>query len=123
MKEPKNVRIVLVPVGQMERKNLENVQNSNFTSKAQIFSHLRHTRSLYMNGENFELDPIILTPDEFRKLIVLTKAHKSFNLAMTNIRKKKQCYKLTDFMDDFNNQEFGRETDNYWLGYVKVKQP
>jgi hypothetical protein len=121
MKEPKNVRIILIPVEQYERRDLEQSENSSFTSNAQIVNHLFHTRGLYMNGENFELKPLILTPSEFRKLIVFTKAHKPFNVAMANIRKRKQCYNLSEFMDEFNNQDFGEDTDKYWMGYAKLK--
>jgi hypothetical protein len=121
MKEPKNIRIILIPVGQYERRDLENIDNSNFKSHAQIINHLFHRRRIYMNGKDFELNPLILTPSEFRKMAVFTKAHRPFNAAMANVRKRKQCYNLSEFTDEFNNQEFGEETDGYWIGYVKLK--
>jgi hypothetical protein len=122
MKEPKNIRIILVPVGQIERRDLENIEKSNFKSKAQIVNYLFNTRSSYMKEESFELKPLILTPDEFRKeLAFQPKAHKSFSAAMLNVRKRKQCYDLSEFMDEFNNEDFGGETNKYWMGYVKLK--
>lgn len=74
-----------------------------------------------MNGEPFELNIELLTVSSFRRKCVFTKAAKPFETAIANIRKKKQCYNLSEFMDDFNNQEFGEDTDKYWMGYVRFK--
>lgn len=120
MKTPKNLRIILVPVGQLERRDLENIQNSNFKSNADIINCLYHMHRISGRDKNFE--PHILTADEFKKQLAFQRrAHNSFMGAMLNIHKRKQCYNLSEFMDEFNNQEFGGETDKYWMGYVKLK--
>lgn len=54
MKEPKNVRIIVVPVGQMEREDLEHIEDSCFTSKAQVVNHLFHTMKFLMM-DKFEI--------------------------------------------------------------------
>jgi hypothetical protein len=113
MKAPKNLRIILVPVGRTNRGDLEDIENKQFSSKNQLARTLCQIAG--------EATSEILTPDEFRKLIVFTKAHRPFNGAMLNIRKRKQCYDLSEFMDEFNNQEFGDDTDKYWMGYVKLR--
>jgi hypothetical protein len=123
MKEPKNVRIIVVPVGQMEREDLENIEYSCFTSKAQVVNYLFSIRRGYMKEENVELHPHILTASEFRTQLAFQPAvYKAFNVAMSNVRKRKQCYNLSEFVDEFNNQEFGGETDKYWIGYVKFRK-
>ena len=120
MKTPKNLRIILVPVGQIERRDLENIENSNFKTNADIINALYQKHKVSSSEENFE--PHILTADEFRKQLAFQrKAHQAFSEAMLNIRKRKQCYDLTEFMDEFNNEDFGGETNKYWLGYVKLK--
>lgn len=120
MKEPKNIRIILVPVEQIERRDLENIENSNFKSEAQIINCLYHKHNISSSSENFE--PHILTVDEFkRQLAFQRRAHQAFIGAMLNIRKRKQCYNLSEFTDEFNNEEFGGETNKYWMGYVKLK--
>jgi hypothetical protein len=120
MKAPKNLRIILVPVGQIERRDLENIENSNFKTNADIINALYHKHNISSSEGNFE--PHILTADEFRKQLAFQrKAHDSFVGAMLNIRKRKQCYNLSEFMDEFNNEDFGGETNKYWLGYVKLK--
>jgi len=120
MKIPKNLRIVLVPVGQIERRDLENIENSNFRTNADIINALYHKHQISSSEENFE--PHILTADEFKtQLAFARKAHQSFVLALSNIRKRKQCYDLSEFMDEFNNESFGGETDKFWMGYVKLK--
>jgi hypothetical protein len=120
MKTPKNIRIILVPVGQLERRDLENMENSSFKSNAQIINALYHKHRISGREENFE--PHVLTVDEFKmQLAFQRKAHKSFVLALSNVRKRTQCYNLSEFMDEFNNEDFGGETDKYWMGYVKLK--
>lgn len=114
MKEPKNIRIVLVPVETSNRKDLEEIENSMFSSKNSLAKYL-----CIIAGE---ATSTILTVAQFRtQLAFQPTAHKAFNVAIENLQKRKQCYKLTDFMDDFNNMEFGRETDEFWMGYVKLK--
>lgn len=122
MKEPKNIRIILVPVEQMERKDMENIECSSFKSRAQIVNALFHTRALYMQEKSFELRPLIMTADEFRD-VSGKKVKDAFNGAMLNVRKRNstQCYGLSEFVDEFNNQEFGGKTNKYWIGYVKLK--
>ena len=119
MKEPKNLRIILVPVGQIERRDLENIESGNFKSHAQIINALYQEHQISSSSEKFE--PHILTVSEFRKMTVFTNLNRSFNAAMANIRKRKQCYNLSEFMDEFNNEDFGGETNKYWMGYVKLK--
>ena len=114
MKEPKNIRIVLVPVGRSNRGDLEIIENSKFSSKSTL-----NRRLCIIAGESTYES---LTVSQFRtELAFQPTAFKAFNVAVSNLRKRKQCYKLTDFMDDFNNQEFGGETEKYWMGYVKLK--
>jgi glutathione peroxidase-family protein len=113
MKTPNNIRIILTPVGSSERTDLENIENKQYSSKTTLAKAL-----MVMLGEH---SAKVLTVGEFSKECAFTNAHKSFNQAISNHRKKTQCYKLTDFMNDFNNQEFGEETEKYWMGYVKVK--
>lgn len=120
MKSPKNLRIIIVPVGQIERRDLENIENSNFKTNADIINALYHKHNISSSEKNFE--PHILTADEFKKQLAFQrKAHDSFVGAMLNIRKRKQCYNLSEFMDEFNNEDFGGETNKYWMGYVKLK--
>jgi hypothetical protein len=119
MKEPKNLRIILVPVGQIERRDLENIESNKFKSNADIINALHQEHQISSSSEKFE--PHILTVSEFRKMTVFTKVNRSFNAAMANIRKRKQCYNLSEFMDEFNNEDFGGETNKYWMGYVKLK--
>ena len=119
MKEPKNLRIILVPVGQIERRELENIESNNFKTNADIINALYQKHQISSSSQNFE--PQILTVSEFRKMTVFSKANRSFNAAMENIRKRKQCYNLSEFMDEFNDEHFGGETNKYWLGYVKLK--
>ncbi len=119
MKEPKNLRIVLAPVGQFERKDLENIENSSFKSKAQIVLHLFHLSDL--NNKQGDLKFAILTADEFRD-VSNKKTTKAFDGAMLNINKRStQCYDLSEFVDEYNNQEFKGNTEKYWIGYVKLK--
>ncbi len=114
MKNPKeNIRIILTPVDQSDRTDLELIENKRFNSESQLNRHI-----CQIIGES---TGEILSISEFKKKCVFNKANKSFDLAIANLRKRKQCYKLTDFMDDFNNQEFGDDTDKYWMGYVKLK--
>lgn len=114
MKKPQeNIRIILTPVGQSNRKDLELIENKRFNSESQL-----NRQVCQIIGES---TGEILTVSEFKKKCAFNKANKSFNLAIENLLKRKQCYKLTDFMDDFNNQEFGEDTENYWMGYVKLK--
>lgn len=114
MKEPKKIRIVLIPVGRTNRGDLEKIENSMFSSKSTLNRHL-----CIIVGE---ATSIVLTVAQFRaQLAFQPTAHKAFNVAIENLHKRKQCYKLTDFMDDFNNQEFGGETEGFWMGYVKLK--
>jgi hypothetical protein len=119
MKEPKNLRIILVPVGQIERRELENIESNKFKSNADIINALHQEHQISSSSEKFE--PHILTVSEFRKMTVFTNLNRSFNAAMANIRKRKQCYNLSEFMDEFNNEDFGGETNKYWMGYVKLK--
>lgn len=121
MNTPKNIRIVVLPVsGTLGREYLESIENQNFKNVAAIVFDA-HAKSAEHENHNWRgVRPY--TVEEFSKQLAFSSAHKSFQLAISNHRKRKQCYKLTDFMDDFNNQEFGRETDNYWIGYVKVKK-
>ena len=109
----KNIRIILTPVGQSERGDLERIENAKFSSPKKLSRDIA-----VIVGESTGQ---ILTVSEFSKKCVFSKAQKSFDLAIENLRKRKQCYKLTDFMDDFNNQDFGGETDGFWMGYVKLK--
>jgi hypothetical protein len=114
MKEPKNIRIVLTPIGQSNRGDLELIENDKFNSKNSLARKIKQI----VGEDNFK----VLTVAQFRtELAFQPKAYKSFATAITNLYMRKQCYKLTDFMDDFNNQEFGGETDKFWLGYVKLK--
>jgi hypothetical protein len=120
MKEPKNLRIILVPVGQIERRDLENIESNKFKSNADIINALHQEHQISSSSEKFE--PHILTVSQFStQLAFQPTAHKAFTTAISNIRKRKQCYDLSEFMDDFNNQEFGGETDKFWMGYVKLK--
>jgi len=120
MKTPKNLRIILIPVGQIERRDLEGIENSNFKTNADIINCLYHKHQISSSEENFE--PHILTASEFKtQLAFKRKAHESFVLALSNIRRRKQCYNLSEFMDEFNSQEFGGDTDKFWMGYVKLK--
>lgn len=117
MKTQKNIRIILTPVDKTERKDLENIENQVFKS----VKRLEQEVDTIFNGDNPNKAMIhILTIDEFRKHTAFTDIVKSFNLAVSNIRKRKQCYKLTDFMDDFNNDEFKDNASNFWMGYVRV---
>lgn len=110
----KNIRIILTPVDTSNRGDLEDIENQIFNSKNTLVKKMA-----IICREN---DAQILTAEEFKKTLVFNKGYKHFESAMSNMRKRKQCYKLTDFMDDFNNQEFGGDTDHFWMGYVKVKQ-
>lgn len=116
--EPKNIRIILIPVRQIERRDLENIENSNFRTNADIINALYHKHNISSSSENFE--PIIMTPSDFRD-VSRKKVKDAFNFAMANARKRKQCYNLSEFMDEFNNEDFGGETYKYWMGYVKLK--
>jgi hypothetical protein len=113
MKEPKNIRIILVPIGTSDRGDLEFIENQKFNSKNLLAKYLKKCA-----GEDTSE---ILTISEFKKKCAFSKASNSFDLAIFNIRKRKQCYDLSEFMDDFNNQEFGGDTDKFWMGYVKLK--
>lgn len=113
MKQSEKIRIILTPVGQSNRKDLESIENETISSKRQLSKKLQ----IIVGEHNFE----VLTISEFKKKCVFSKASNSFDLAILNLPKRKQCYKLTDFMDDFNNQEFEGETDGFWMGYVKLK--
>lgn len=122
MKEPKNLRIVLAPVGQFERRDVENIENSAFRSKVQIILHLFHIIDIFQRkGHNNNVFQI-LTADEFRA-ISNKKTKDAFDAAMLNINKrsKTQCYNLSEFVDEYNNQEFKGKTDRFWIGYVKLK--
>lgn len=112
-KAPKNLRIILIPVGNTNRHDLEDIEGRQFSSENQVARYLGITVGT-SKGQ-------ILTPDEFRRMTVFTKAQDLFDTAMENIRKIKKCYDLSEFMDDFNNQEFGEDTDKYWMGYVRVR--
>lgn len=118
MKEPKNLRIILVPVGQIERRDLENIVGSNFKTNADIVNALYHKHNLTSSSEKFE--PMIFTASDFRD-VCGKKVKNAFDGAMLNIRKRKQCYNLSEFMDEFNNEDFGGKTNKYWMGYVKLK--
>jgi hypothetical protein len=115
MKEPKNIRIILAPVcgggRTVSRPVLEQIENTRFNNHNDIMDYLSH---------NSPIGVKILTADEFRKK--LTKVPLSwFNIAMSNVLKKKQCYKLSDFMDEYNDQVWDGKTEDFWMGYVKVK--
>ena len=112
-KAPKNLRIILIPVGNTNRHDLEDIEGRQFSSENQVARYLGITVGT-SKGQ-------ILTPDEFKKELVFTEIDKPFQKAISNIRKRKQCYDLSEFMDDFNNQEFGEDTDKYWMGYVRVR--
>lgn len=112
MKLQKNIRIILAAVGaNLDRTDLEHIEGKTYSSNNAIIKELES------NPETTK----ILTAEEFLKELPFTQMRKPFLLAMENNRRKKQCYKLTDFMDDFNNQEFGAETDKFWFGVVKMK--
>lgn len=114
MKEPKNIRIILTPIGQSNRGDLEKIENSTFNNKNSLVKHL-----CIIAGE---ANSNVLTVNEFKmQLAFQSTAHKAFTTAVSNIRKRKQCYDLSEFMDDFNNQEFGGDTDKFWMGYAKLK--
>lgn len=114
MKEPKNIRIILVPIGTSNRGDLEQIENSKFNSKNALAKRL-----CIIAGE---ATSNVLTVSQFStQLAFQPTAHKAFTTAISNIRKRKQCYDLSEFMDDFNNQEFGGDTDKFWMGYVKIK--
>ena len=115
MSAPKKLRIILLPVGKTDRKELERIENDMYSSELKLRTHLSQ---LFDCGTiNYK----VLTADEFKKELVFTAIYKPFQKAISNIRKRKQCYDLSEFMDDFNNQEFGEETDAYWMGYVRVR--
>lgn len=119
MKEPKNLRIVLAPIGEFERIDLESIENSAFKSKAQITLHLFRLSDI--NNKHIGLNFIILTADEFRAMSN-KKTKEAFDGAMLNINKRStQCYNLSEFVDEYNNQEFKGNTEKYWIGYVKLK--
>lgn len=113
MKLQNNIKIILTPVGSSNRGDLENIENNKYSSKRTLAKTLK-----IICGEAVAK---VLTVEEFSKELAFSPARKPFLLALSNIRKRNQCYKLTDFMDEFNNQDFGGETDKYWLGYVKIK--
>lgn len=113
MKHLNNIRIILTPVDKSDRKILELIENEKFSSKKALAKHL--------DLELGESVAKILNVSEFQTTLAFTNASNSFRIALQNARKRKQCYKLTDFMDDFNNQEFGKDTDKYWMGYVRLK--
>ena len=113
MKDPKSIRIILTPVKNTDRHQLEDIEGRQFSSENQVARYLGITIGT-SQGQ-------ILSPDEFRKMAVFTKAQERFDTAIQNFRKRKQCYDLSEFMDDFNNQEFGEDTDKYWMGYVRVR--
>ena len=118
MKIPKNIRIILTPVGQSERGDLEHIEGLKFNSQNALAKKLK----VIVGEDKFE----ILTTEEFKTKCAFTKAANSFITALENNSKRqrhtsKDCYDLSEFMDDFNNQEFGGDTDKYWMGYVKLK--
>ncbi|MBP7845890.1 MAG: hypothetical protein KA007_00450 [Candidatus Pacebacteria bacterium] len=113
MKQSDKIRIILTPVVQSNRGDLEDIENSTFNSNNSLAKKI----AIIVGESSGE----ILTISEFKKKCAFSKASNSFDLAVFNLRKRKQCYKLTDFMDDFNNQEFGGETEKFWMGYVKLK--
>ena len=110
----KTLKIILIGVEgyDLERKDAEHIQGQTFTTEA--------FNQAYRVNKAFPLDSNIrtLTPDEFKKTYS-KKVAKSFDIALAN-EGKSQCYNLSEFMDDFNNQDFGRKTDDNWFTYIYV---
>ena len=110
----KALKIILIGVEgyDLERKDAEHIQGQTFTTEA-----LARTKLI---NKAFPIDTEIriLTPDEFKKTYS-KKVTKSFDIALAN-EDKSQCYNLSEFMDEFNNQEFGRKTDDNWFTYIYV---
>lgn len=111
----KALKIILIGVEgyDLERKDAEHIQGQTFTSEA-----LARTK-LINKAFPIDTDVRILTPDEFKK-VYSKKVAKAFDIALSYEGDKGQCYNLNEFMDEFNNQEFGRKTDDNWFTYIYV---
>jgi hypothetical protein len=110
----KALKIILIGVEgyELDRKDAEHIQGETFTSEA-----LARTK-LINKSFPIDTDVRILTPDEFKKTYS-KKVVKAFDIALAN-EGKSQCYNLNEFMDEFNNQDFGGKTDKDWFTYIYV---
>lgn len=68
----------------------------------------------------------VLTIDQFRTISKEeNKVLRSFDLAIENLPKSatsSQFYSMSEFIDDYNNQNFRGETDKYWITYIFVEK-
>lgn len=119
MKEPKNLRIVLVPVGlPCDGRIINKLDGEKFKSKGHLQHHL-FNEFLKDESKPHDLAIEILTADEFRQFFKSKKLLDSFDGAMMT-PKKRRAMAVNEFMSDFNGQLFKGKTEDYWISYVKI---
>ena len=120
MKAPKNIRILLFPVGgKLDRTYAEQIEDTKF-GKNKLIPEL--CKEAGCQTTDLLQHVIIMSADDF-----YDSAQKNvkprFEQAVSNIRRRnkthKQSYKLSDFMDEYNNQDFKGNTEKYWMTYIK----
>lgn len=134
MKTPKNLRIILFPIGgTLERDDAESIENDEFKKEtlakelakalncpiANISSPWIKTAKSKKEIVPIGDSAIVMTADDFFDT-QSKKVRASFEKAIENIGKE-NCYSLSDFSIDYNDEIFGGKTGNYWMTYIKLK--